>query len=171
MSALSLGRAPEWIRAKKLELGTLHAVKRVARSHALSTVCEEARCPNRGECFSRGTATFLLLGSVCTRPCGFCDIGNGRPAPADPLEPFRLAAAVAEMGLAYVVVTSVARDDLFDGGAAHFVSTIRALRRLDPAPGVEVLIPDFRGRFESVRIVVEERPDVFNHNVETVPRL
>jgi lipoyl synthase len=165
------GRAPEWIREKKIGLASLHAVKSVARTHALSTVCEEARCPNRGECFSRGTATFLLLGSVCTRPCGFCDIANGRPAPPDPTEPARLAAAVAEMDLAYVVVTSVARDDLPDGGAAHFVSAIRALRRLHPAPGVEVLVPDFRGRFESVRAVVEERPDVFNHNVETVPRL
>ncbi|HEY6066370.1 MAG TPA: lipoyl synthase, partial [Thermoanaerobaculia bacterium] len=165
-------RAPEWIRQKKIGLATLHAVKSVARAHALSTVCEEARCPNRGECFSRGTATFLLLGDVCTRPCGFCDIANGRPAaPPDPTEPARLAAAAREMGLAYVVVTSVARDDLPDGGAAHFVSAIRSLRRLDPAPGVEVLVPDFRGRFESLRAVVEERPDVFNHNVETVPRL
>ncbi|HEV8611053.1 MAG TPA: lipoyl synthase [Thermoanaerobaculia bacterium] len=165
------GRAPEWIREKKIGLATLHAVKSVARAHGLSTVCEEARCPNRGECFSRGTATFLLLGDVCTRPCGFCDIANGRPAPPDPTEPARLAAAAREMGLAYVVVTSVARDDLPDGGAAHFVSAIRALKRLDPPPGVEVLVPDFRGRFESLRLVVEERPDVFNHNVETVPRL
>jgi len=165
------GRAPGWIREKKIGLASLHAVKSVARSHLLSTVCEEARCPNRGECFSRGTATFLLLGNVCTRPCGFCDIANGRPAPPDPTEPARLAAAVEEMKLAYVVVTSVARDDLPDGGASHFVSAIRALRRLDPAPGVEVLVPDFRGRFDSLRAIVEERPDVFNHNVETVPRL
>ena len=154
-----------------MELAKLHAVKSIARSHRLATVCEEARCPNRGECFERGTATFLLLGNVCTRPCGFCDIANGRPAPPDPLEPARLAAAVREMGLAYVVVTSVARDDLPDGGAAHFVATIRALRRLTPAPGVEVLVPDFRGRFASLDAVVAERPDVFNHNVETVPRL
>ena len=165
------GRAPEWIREKKLDLVKLHAVKSIARSHLLATVCEEARCPNRGECFERGTATFLLLGNVCTRPCGFCDIANGRPAPPDPLEPMRLAAAVREMDLAYVVVTSVARDDLPDGGAAQFVETIRALRRLTPAPGVEVLVPDFRGRFASLDAVVAERPDVFNHNVETVPRL
>ncbi|HEU5249694.1 MAG TPA: lipoyl synthase [Thermoanaerobaculia bacterium] len=164
-------RAPEWIREKKLDLAALHAVKGVARRHGLSTVCEEARCPNRGECFVRGTATFLLLGDVCTRACGFCDIATGRPAPPDPFEPARLAAAVRDMNLAYVVVTSVDRDDLPDGGAAHFVSTIRALRRLDPPPGIEVLVPDFRGRFDSVRVVVEERPDVFNHNVETVPRL
>jgi lipoyl synthase len=170
-SSAASGRAPEWIREKKLALASLHAVKSVARSHLLATVCEEARCPNRGECFSRGTATFLLLGSICTRPCGFCDIANGRPAPPDPFEPARLAAAAREMGLEFVVVTSVARDDLADGGAAHFVATIRALRRLDPTPGVEVLVPDFRGRFASLLAVVEERPDVFNHNVETVPRL
>ena len=164
-------RAPEWIREKRLKLSELHTIKALARSHALSTVCEEARCPNRGECFSRGTATFLLLGDVCTRACGFCDIANGRPAPPDPLEPARLASAARAMGLAYVVVTSVARDDLPDGGAAQFVATIRELRRLEPPPGVEVLVPDFRGRFDSLRAVVEERPDVFNHNVETVPRL
>ena len=164
-------RAPAWIRERKLDLAALHGVKSVARHHALATVCEEARCPNRGECFSRGTATFLLLGSVCTRPCGFCDIANGRPAPPDPFEPARLATAAREMALGYVVLTSVARDDLPDGGASHFVATIRALRRLTPAPGIEVLVPDFRGRFESLRAVVEERPDVFNHNVETVPRL
>jgi len=163
--------APVWIREKRMRLSDLHAVKRVMRSHALSTVCEEARCPNRGECFSRGTATFLLLGDVCTRACGFCDIANGRPAPPDPREPARLAAAVQEMGLKYVVVTSVARDDLPDGGAAQFAATIRALRALEPAPGVEILVPDFRGRFDSLRVVVEAAPDVFNHNVETVPRL
>jgi lipoic acid synthetase len=164
-------RAPEWIRERRLNLSQLHGVKSVARSYRLSTVCEEARCPNRSECFSRGTATFLLLGDVCTRACGFCDIANGRPLAVDPFEPARLASAAREMELAYVVVTSVARDDLPDGGAAHFVATIRALRRLAPPPGVEVLVPDFRGRFDSLRVVVEERPDVFNHNVETVPRL
>lgn len=164
-------RAPEWIRERRMKLSLLHAVKSVARSHGLSTVCEEARCPNRGECFSRGTATFLLLGDVCTRACGFCDIATGRPAAPDPFEPARLAGAVREMGLAFVVLTAVARDDLADGGAAHFAATIRALRRLEPAPGVEVLVPDFQGRFDSVRVVAEERPDVFNHNVETVERL
>jgi lipoic acid synthetase len=164
-------RAPAWIREKKISLSALHGVKALARSHGLSTVCEEARCPNRGECFSRGTATFLLLGDVCTRACGFCDIATGRPAPPDPLEPARLASAAQALGLDYVVVTSVDRDDLPDGGAAHFVAAIRALRALRPAPGVEVLVPDFRGRFDSLRAVVEERPDVFNHNVETVGRL
>jgi lipoic acid synthetase len=151
-------RAPEWIREKRVRLADLHAVKRVMRSRALHTVCEEARCPNRGECFSRGTATFLLLGDVCTRACGFCDIANGRPLPVDPLEPARVAAAAREMGLRFVVVTSVDRDDLPDGGAAHFAATIGALRSLCPAPGVEVLTPDFRGRLESVRTVVAAGP-------------
>ncbi len=165
------GRAPDWIRDKRLRLAELHDVKRVMRSRSLHTVCEEARCPNRGECFSRGTATFLLLGNVCTRACGFCDIANGRPLPVDPLEPSRVAAAAKQMDLKFVVVTSVDRDDLPDGGAGHFVATIEALRALSPPPGIEVLTPDFRGRLESVRAVVEARPDVFNHNVETVPRL
>lgn len=154
-----------------MRLSDLHAVKRVMRQQSLHTVCEEARCPNRGECFSRGTATFLLLGDLCTRTCRFCDIKSGRPLPVDPSEPFRVAAAAQEMGLRFVVVTSVNRDDLPDGGAAHFAATIHALRRLDPAPGIEVLTPDFRGRFDSLRVVVEAKPDVYNHNVETVPRL
>jgi lipoyl synthase len=164
-------RAPAWIREKRLRLADLHRVKSVVRSRALHTVCEEARCPNRGECFARGTATFLLLGDVCTRACGFCDIANGRPLPVDPAEPLRVAQAAGEMGLQFVVVTSVDRDDLPDGGAAHFAATIRALRALAPAAGVEVLVPDFRGNLESVRTVIEARPDVFNHNVETVERL
>ena len=169
MSAVA--RAPEWIRVQRLRLADLHAVKRQMRGYSLHTVCEEARCPNRGECFSRGTATFLLLGDTCTRACGFCDIANGKPAPPDPFEPFRVAEAAREMGLRHVVVTSVARDDLPDGGAGQFAATIAALRRLDPAPGIEVLTPDFRGRFGPLRAVVEAKPDVFNHNVETVPRL
>jgi len=164
-------RAPEWIRDKRLRLSELHEVKALLRRSALSTVCEEARCPNRGECFSRGTATFLLLGDVCTRACGFCDIATGKPRPADPLEPARVAAAARALGLSFVVLTSVDRDDLPDGGAAHFAAAIGALRRLDPVPGVEVLTPDFRGRFDSLRVVVDARPDVFNHNVETVGRL
>jgi len=164
-------RAPAWIREKRLRLSELHEVKRVMRSGSLHTVCEEARCPNRGECFSRGTATFLLMGDVCTRACGFCDIANGKPLPLDPAEPLRVAQAVRTMGLRFAVVTSVDRDDLPDGGAAQFAATIRALRALSPAPGIEVLTPDFRGRLGSVRTVVEAGPDVFNHNVETVPRL
>jgi lipoic acid synthetase len=164
-------RAPEWIRQRKLRLSDLHEVKSVMRKNGLHTVCEEARCPNRGECFSRGTATFLLLGDVCTRACGFCDIANGKPRPADPGEPWRVRAAAERMRLSFVVLTSVDRDDLPDGGAAHFAETIRALRTLSPAPGVEVLTPDFLGRIESLETVLEAGPDVFNHNVETVPRL
>ncbi len=171
MSSSAPPRAPEWIRERKLRLSELHGVKRLMRSHGLHTVCEEARCPNRGECFARGTATFLLLGDVCTRACGFCDIANGKPLPVDPMEPWRVKAAVEQMGLAFVVLTSVDRDDLEDGGAAHFAQAIRAVRSLDPPPGVEVLTPDFRGRLESLRTVLAAEPDVFNHNVETVPRL
>jgi lipoyl synthase len=165
------GRAPEWIRAKRLRLAELHEIKQVMRSARLSTVCEEARCPNRGECFSRGTATFLLMGDICTRACGFCDIANGRPRALDPMEPLRVAAAARRMKLDFVVLTSVDRDDLPDGGARHFAATVAALRRLEAAPGVEVLTPDFLGRFDSLRVVVESEPDVFNHNVETIPRL
>ncbi len=171
MSELPVLRAPEWIRERKLRLADLHEVKAVMRSHGLHTVCEEARCPNRGECFTRGTATFLLLGDVCTRACGFCDIATGRPLEVDPLEPVRVRAAAERMGLKFVVLTSVDRDDLPDGGAAHFAETIRALRTLDMAPGIEVLTPDFLGRFDSLRVVLDAKPDVFNHNVETVPRL
>jgi lipoic acid synthetase len=164
-------RAPEWIRERKLRLSDLHGVKSLMREHGLHTVCEEARCPNRGECFSRGTATFLLLGDVCTRACGFCDIRNGRPAPPDPLEPRRVRGAVERLRLSFVVLTSVDRDDLPDGGAAHFAETIRSVRSIEPAPGIEVLTPDFRGRLESLETVLAAGPDVFNHNVETVPRL
>lgn len=164
-------RAPEWIREKHLNLGELHNIKATMRVRSLHTVCEEARCPNRSECFSRGTATFLLMGDRCTRACGFCDIANGTPWPLDPIEPARVADAVRTMGLRYVVLTSVNRDDLPDGGSAHFARTIRAIRALDPAIGVEVLTPDFRGRAASIAEVVEARPDVFNHNVETVERL
>jgi lipoic acid synthetase len=141
------------------------------RTHGLHTVCEEARCPNRGECFARGTATFLLLGDVCTRACGFCDIANGRPLPVDPFEPWRVHEAAAAMRLGFIVLTSVDRDDLADGGAAHFAATIRAVRSIEPRPGVEVLTPDFRGSLDSLRTVLEAEPDVFNHNVETVERL
>ena len=171
MIASPTPRAPDWIRERKLRLSDLHGVKSLMRSHALNTVCEEARCPNRGECFSRGTATFLLMGNLCTRACGFCDIANGRPQPLDPTEPARVRAAAAQMRLQFVVLTSVDRDDLEDGGAAHFAATIEAIRTLEPKPGIEALTPDFRGRLESVRVVVEAKPNVFNHNVETVPRL
>lgn len=171
MSASLPVRAPDWIRERKLRLADLHEIKTVMRENGLHTVCEEARCPNRGECFARGTATFLLLGDVCTRACGFCDIANGKPRPVDPGEPWRVRAAVERMGLSFVVLTSVDRDDLPDGGAAHFADTIRAVRTLEPVPGVEVLTPDFLGRLESLETVLAAGPDVFNHNVETVPRL
>ena len=171
MSASLPVRAPDWIRERKLRLADLHEIKTVMRENALHTVCEEARCPNRGECFARGTATFLLLGDVCTRACGFCDIANGKPRPVDPGEPWRVRSAVERMGLSFVVLTSVDRDDLPDGGAAHFAETIRAVRTLEPVPGVEVLTPDFLGRLESLETVLAAGPDVFNHNVETVPRL
>jgi lipoyl synthase len=171
VNGLPVLRAPDWIRQRKLRLSDLHAVRTVMRSNRLHSVCEEARCPNRGECFARGTATFLLLGDVCTRACGFCHIANGRPRPVDPGEPVRVLAAVREMRLAFVVLTSVDRDDLADGGAGQFAETIRLLRTLDPAPGIEVLTPDFLGRFDSLRVVLDAKPDVFNHNVETVPRL
>ena len=164
-------RAPEWIREKALDLSQLHAIKRTMRARGLHTVCEEAKCPNRSECFARGTATFLLLGEICTRACGFCDIANGVPTFDDPEEPRKVADAVRTMGLRWAVLTSVDRDDLEDGGAAHFAETIRAIRAVDPSIGVEVLTPDFRGRRASIETVAGARPDVFNHNVETVPRL
>jgi lipoic acid synthetase len=162
-------RAPEWIREKALDLGELHAIKRTMRARGLHTVCEEARCPNRSECFSRGTATFLLLGDVCTRACGFCDIRNGVPTFDDPGEPARVADAVRSMALSHVVLTSVDRDDLPDGGARHFAHTIRAIRSACPQTTIEVLTPDFLRKDGALEIVVEARPDVFNHNLETVP--
>ncbi len=164
-------RAPEWIREKALDLSQLHETKRTMRKRGLHTVCEEAKCPNRSECFARGTATFLLLGDVCTRACGFCDIKTGVPTFDDPEEPAKVVDAVRTMGLRHVVLTSVDRDDLSDGGAGHFARTIRALREHDAAIEIEVLTPDFRGRRESIAEVADAGPDVFNHNVETVPRL
>ena len=162
---------PAWIRARKLRLGDLHDIRSVmARGH-LHTVCDEARCPNRSECFSRGTATFLIMGDVCTRSCRYCSIAHGRPSPLDPEEPAELARAVVAMGLKHVVVTSVDRDDLADGGAAHFAAVIRELHALEPRPTVEVLTPDFRGDAAAVEAVVDAGPDVYNHNVETVRRL
>ena len=162
---------PPWIREKKLRLDDLHALKARMRLGKLSTVCEEARCPNRTECFERKTATFLIAGDVCTRACGFCHITSGKPAPLDPLEPAHLAAAARDMGLSHVVVTSVDRDDLDDGGAAHWAAGVRALKEDDSARTVEVLTPDFQGVAEQIDRVADAGPDVYNHNVETVPRL
>jgi lipoic acid synthetase len=168
---MSSGSLPQWIRERKLRLGDLHDVRGVMRRGGLHTVCDEARCPNRSECFSRGTATFLIMGDVCTRSCRYCAIAHGRPRPLDPEEPAEVARAAAEMGLKHVVVTSVDRDDLADGGAAHFAAVVRALHALDPRPAVEVLTPDFRGDLSAVDTVIAAAPDVYNHNVETVARL
>ena len=168
MSDLAL---PVWIRERKLRLGDLHEVRAVMARGGLHTVCDEARCPNRSECFSRGTATFLIMGDVCTRSCRYCSIAHGRPRPLDPGEPEHVARAAATMRLRHVVVTSVDRDDLADGGAAHFAAVVRALHALGPAPSVEVLTPDFRGDVAAVDAVLAAQPDVYNHNVETVPRL
>ncbi len=162
---------PAWIRARKLQLGELHEIKKKMRSGGLHTVCEEARCPNRSECFSRGTATFLINGRVCTRNCSYCSIAHGRPQALDPDEPRQLAEAVVKMGLEHVVITAVDRDDLADGGAGGFVECIERLRELDKAPTIEVLTPDFRGDMDQVDRIVDAGPDVYNHNVETVPRL
>jgi len=166
-------RLPEWLRKPWRDAQADHAVKRLMRERDLHTVCESARCPNRNECFSRGTATFMIGGNICTRHCAFCSVPAGRPESYDAIagEPEQVADAAAEMGLQYVVVTAVARDDLADGGARHFARTIHALRDRLPDARVEVLTPDFGGSDEHVGIVVEAGPDVFNHNVETVRRL
>ncbi len=163
---------PRWIRAKSPNHPEVQRLKRVLRKHRLFTVCEEAACPNLGECFQHGTATFMIMGGICTRRCPFCDVAHGRPEPLDPAEPENLARTVRAMGLRYVVITSVDRDDLRDGGAAHFAACIRAIRKYTPDVEIEILVPDFRGRMERALTVLEETPpDVFNHNLETVPRL
>lgn len=163
-------RLPEWIRARH-EHSAQRPVKGLMRTHGLKTVCEEARCPNMTECFSKPTAAFMVLGDRCTRDCGFCAVSPGAPLPPDPEEPRKVALAAKEMGLKYVVITSVTRDDLPDGGAAHFADTIRELKSLIPSVGVEVLTPDFGGREGPLITVLASGPNVFNHNVETVPRL
>ena len=165
-------RLPEWIREKRLNLQQLHEMKSLLRENSLHSVCESLACPNRSECFSRGTATFMILGDVCTRGCGFCNVTTGRPyAPPSADEPRAVAAAAEKMGLRHVVVTSVTRDDLPDGGARQFAETIRHLRLTLPQAAVEVLTPDFRGNADAVATVVAAKPDYYNHNVETVPRL
>ena len=168
----SLLRKPDWIRVRVPVSPEVDRIKKLLRKANLSTVCEEANCPNLGECFSGGTATFMIMGDICPRRCPFCDVGHGKPNPLDPAEPKNLAQAIADMGLRYVVITSVDRDDLRDGGAQHFADCIREARALSPALQVEVLTPDFRGRMEvALDILEREPPDVFNHNLETVPRL
>ena len=164
---------PDWIRVKAASPSTrFYEIKDILRSNNLVTVCEEASCPNIGECFGKGTATFMIMGDKCTRRCPFCDVGHGRPDPLDVNEPSSLARTIADLKLSYVVITSVDRDDLRDGGAGHFVDCIRETRALSPKTQIEVLVPDFRGRDDrALEILKAAPPDVMNHNLETVPRL
>jgi len=168
-------KKPDWIRIRLgggAEAERFNEIKNTLRIRKLNTVCEEASCPNIHECFGKGTATFMIMGDICTRRCPFCDVGHGRPEPLNPQEPAELAETIAAMKLRYVVVTSVDRDDLRDGGAQHFVDCIREIRRASPATRIEVLVPDFRGRMEAALDIFEQNPpDVMNHNLETVPRL
>ena len=166
-------RKPAWIRVKAgNDAGRFGEIKKMLRDQKLHTVCEEAACPNIGECFGRGTATFMILGDICTRRCPFCDVGHGKPLPPDINEPTSLADSVARLKLRYVVITSVDRDDLRDGGAQHFVDVIAAVRKKSPTTTIETLVPDFRGRMDiAVEVLGQSLPDVLNHNMETVPRL
>jgi len=165
-------RKPNWIRAKLPLNVNVKKLKTILREQKLYTVCEEAACPNLGECFAKGTATFMIMGDICTRRCPFCDVGHGRPNPLDEKEPEHLAKTIKAMRLSYVVITSVDRDDLRDGGAAHFVECIQQTRTLNPEIEIEILVPDFRGRMNvALDIMHQSPPDVFNHNLETVPRL
>jgi len=165
-------KKPSWIRTKLPTSQRFQDIKSILRKNSLFTVCEEASCPNIGECFSKGTATFMILGDMCTRRCPFCDVAHGRPEPADPAEPERLAETISSLGLSYVVITSVDRDDLRDGGATHFVDCIKQIRLKCPQTKIEILTPDFRGRLDkALNILSESPPDVMNHNLETVPRL
>lgn len=165
-------KKPNWIRAKSPNSPEVIELKQILREHKLHTVCEEASCPNLGECFRHGTATFMILGDLCTRRCPFCDVGHGKPLPPDADEPLHLAQTIAAMKLKYVVITSVDRDDLRDGGAQHFADCIRAVRELAPHTRIEVLTPDFRGRLDvALEVLATCPPDVMNHNLETAPRL
>lgn len=165
-------RKPSWIRAKAPQGEGVAKIRKLLRESDLSTVCEEAACPNLGECFSHGTATFMILGDICTRRCPFCDVAHGKPEPTNPDEPRQLAETISSMSLHYVVITSVDRDDLRDGGAAHYGSCIHEIRKCIPEIKIEILTPDFRGRENSaIEILSQTPPDIFNHNLETVPRL
>lgn len=167
-----LVRKPAWIRAKSPNTPEVMRLKGVLREHNLHTVCEEASCPNLGECFGHGTATFMIMGAICTRRCPFCDVAHGKPDALDANEPENLARVIKDMGLNYVVITSVDRDDLRDGGARHFIECIQAVRQHSPQTRIEILTPDFRGRMDvALEILTQAPPDVFNHNLETVPRL
>jgi len=171
MTPVDTTRKPSWLRAKLPAGPAYSAVRGLVDGHKLHTVCQSAQCPNLGECWSRGTATVMILGNICTRSCNFCAIQTGRPTELDLGEPARVAEAVATMGLRHCVVTSVARDELSDGGASVWAATIRAIRHRNPATAIEVLVPDFKGKTEDVDTVLDARPDIFNHNVETVERL
>jgi lipoic acid synthetase len=164
-------RKPAWIRVKATVSAEYHDTRRMMRDLQLTTVCEEAACPNIGECWAKGHATVMILGAVCTRACAFCNVATGRPDLVDPHEPQHVAEACSRLGLSHIVVTSVDRDDLPDGGARHFAETIRAVRAASPGTTIEVLTPDFKGKAGALEIVIEAGPDVFNHNLETVPRL
>jgi lipoic acid synthetase len=165
-------RKPDWIRIKITANKEIDRLKQTLRANKLHTVCEEAACPNLGECFSHGTATFMIMGDLCTRRCPFCDVAHGKPLALDVDEPLNLARTIAQMALKYVVITSVNRDDLRDGGAGHFAACIKETRALSPATKIEVLVPDFRGRMQKAIAILKEQPcNVFNHNLETVPRL
>ena len=165
-------RKPAWIRAKAPTTSQVKELKKILRKQKLNTVCEEAACPNLGECFTKGTATFMIMGDICTRRCPFCDVGHGRPNPLDADEPLHLAETIKAMSLKYVVITSVDRDDLRDGGASHFVECISKVREYSSEIRIEILVPDFRGRMDiALDVMSNSPPDVFNHNLETVPRL
>jgi len=165
-------RKPDWIRIRVPTSGAVTNLKNILRENRLVTVCEEASCPNLNECFSHGIATFMIMGDKCTRRCSFCDVAHGRPDPLDPNEPINLANTIAQMGLRFVVITSVDRDDLRDGGASHFSACLKAIREKNPAIKIETLVPDYRGRMDIALAATSiELPDVFNHNIETVPRL
>ncbi len=164
-----VARKPAWIRVKAPGSPVYAETRALVKAHRLATVCEEASCPNIGECWDKRHATFMIMGETCTRACAFCNVATGLPSPLDPDEPGRVAGAVAKLGLAHAVVTSVDRDDLADGGAAHFAKTVRAIREAAPGTTIEVLTPDFLRKPDALEVVVEARPDVFNHNLETVP--
>lgn len=164
---------PSWLKIKlPTENSAVNKIKAALRANGLHSVCEEAACPNLSECFTHGTATFMILGAICTRRCPFCDVAHGKPLPPDELEPEKLAKTVQDMGLKYVVITSVDRDDLRDGGAGHFAKTVKSIRGMNPKVKIELLVPDFRGRMDvAIELLTENAPDVFNHNLENVPRL
>ncbi len=169
--ALATKRKPPWIRAQLPNGDGYRAIKRNMDRHHLTTVCQEASCPNIGDCWSRGTATIMILGDICTRSCGFCDVQTGKPSPPDFDEPLNVGKSVALMGLRHIVITCVDRDDLHDGGASHWAETIRSVRKMAPDTSVEALVGDFRGNEENLRTVIEAKPDILAHNVETVPRM